>query len=193
MQQEYNLLIENHVWELVPLPEDVNEIGSEWLFANKCDSDGNVTKQKARFVAKHYSQLQGIDYKDTNSLTTRLSTIGIKIQIVANLEGILKQMDIKTAYLNAPIEESLYMHQPKGFEKLDPDVNPLVCKLNKSIYCLKQSRRNCFFILIEQLETIGVEACMHDSCFFSKKWNNTFAMTCNWVNVIMFCSPETDF
>ena len=56
MQQEYNSLIKNHLWELVPLPENAKAIGSKWHFANKFDSDGIVTKHKARFVAKGYSQ-----------------------------------------------------------------------------------------------------------------------------------------
>ena len=52
MQQEYNSLIKNHVCELVLLPENVKAIESKWHFANKNDTDGNVTKHKARFVAK---------------------------------------------------------------------------------------------------------------------------------------------
>ena len=52
MQQEYNSLVEKHLWELVPLPENVKAIGSNLHFANKYDSDGNVTKHKAPFVAK---------------------------------------------------------------------------------------------------------------------------------------------
>ena len=104
-----------------------------------------------------YSQQQGIDYKDTNSPTTRLSTIRITLQIVANLGGIPKQMDIKTAYLNARIEENVYMVQNEGFENFDPDGNPLVCKLNTSIYGLKQSGRNWFLTLKEHLKTIGLK------------------------------------
>ena len=142
MQQEYNSLIKNQVWELVPLPENVKAFGSKWNFANKYDSDGNVTKHKARFVAKGYSQQQGIDYKDTYSPTTRLSTLRIILQIVANLGGIHRQMDIKTAYLIAPIEEN--------------------------VYGLKQLGRNWFLTLKGQLETIGFEACIHDPCLFIK-------------------------
>ena len=67
MQEQYYSLIKNRVGELVPLPENVKAIGSKWHFANKYDSDGNVTKHKARIVAKGYSQQQGIDNKDTYS------------------------------------------------------------------------------------------------------------------------------
>ena len=167
MQQEYNSLIKNHVWELVSLPENAKAIG-RWHFANKFDSDGNVNKHKARFVAKGSSQQQGIDYKDTYSPTTRLSTIRIVLQIVTNLGGMPKQMDIKTAYLNAPIEENVYMLHPEVFEKFDTDGNPLVCKLNKSIYGLKQSGRNWFLTLKGHLETIDFEACIHHPCLFIK-------------------------
>ena len=159
----------NHVWELVPLPENAKAIGSKWHFANKFDSDGNVTKHKARFLAKGYSRQQGIDYKDTYSPTARLSTIRIILQIVANLGGIPKQMDIKTAGMNAPIEENVCMLQHEGFENFDPDGNPLVCKLNKSIYGMKQSGRNWFLTLKRHLETIGFEACIRDPCLSIKK------------------------
>ena len=168
MQQEYYSLIKNGVVELVPFPENVKAIGSKWHFANKYDSDSNVTKHKARIAAKGYCQQQGIDNKDTYSPTTRLNNIRIILQIVAKLGNIPKQMDIKTPYLNTPIEKNLYMHQPEGFEKNDPDGNPLVCKLNKSNYRLKQTGRNWFLTLKEHLEIIGFEACIHDPCLFIK-------------------------
>ena len=115
MQQEYNSLVEKHLWELVPLPENVKAIGSKLHFANKYDSDGNVTKHKAPFVANGYSQQHGIDYKDTYSPSTRLSTIRIILQVVANLGGFPKQVNIKTAYSNKLIEESVNMLQPLRF------------------------------------------------------------------------------
>ena len=122
MRQEYNTFIKTNVWELVPLPLNVKAIWSKWHFPNKYDSEGDVTKHKARFVAKGYSQQQGIDYKDTYSPTTRLSTIRIMPQLVVNLGDIPKRMDIKTSYLDAPIEENVYMLQPEDFETFDPDV-----------------------------------------------------------------------
>ena len=126
MQQEYSSLTKNHVWELIPLPENVKTIECKWHFANNYDIDSNVTKHKARFVAKGYSQQQGIDYKDTYSPTTRLSTIRIILQIMANLGGIPKQMDIKTAYLKAPNEENVYILQLEVFEEFDSVGNPIV-------------------------------------------------------------------
>ena len=72
-------------------------------------------------------------------------------------------------FLNARIEEKVYILQTEGLKKFDPDVNPLVCKLNKSIYGLKQSGRNWLPTSIEQLETIVFEACVHDPCLFIKK------------------------
>ena len=118
MQQKYNSLVENHVCELVPLPEIVKAIGSKGNFANIYDSDGNVTKHKPRFVAKDYSQQQGIDYDDRYSPTTRLSTIRIILQILANLGGLHKEMDIKTAYLNVPIEENVFIFQLRILKNL---------------------------------------------------------------------------
>ena len=103
-------------------------------------------------------------------------------------------MDIKTAYLNAPIEDNLHMPQTEGFEKFDTKGNPLICKLNKSTYGLKQSGRNWLPTHKEHLENIGFEACIHDPCFFIKNvitWN--LAMIWVWLDHIIFYCPENDF
>ena len=79
-------------------------------------------------------------------------------------------------YVKAPIEQNIHMLLPVGFEKFDPDGNPLVYKLNKSIYGFQQSEKNLFLTLKEHLETIGFEACIHDLCLFIKKSNYSLAM-----------------
>ena len=93
-------------------------------------------------MAKGFSQREGIDYKETYSPTARLSTVRIFMNIAAQNSWQIKQLDIKTAYLNANVDADVFMKQPEGFGEKGPNGEKLVCKLNKSLYGLKQSGRN---------------------------------------------------
>ena len=98
-------------------------------------TDGTVDKYKARLVIKGYRQKEGLDYFDTYSPVTRITSIRMIIAIAAlrNLE--IHQMDVKTAFLNGDLNEEIYMEQPEGFSS--PGQEKKVCKLVKSLYGLK--------------------------------------------------------
>ncbi|GJS58492.1 retrovirus-related pol polyprotein from transposon TNT 1-94, partial [Tanacetum coccineum] len=93
-----------------------------------------------RLVAKGYTQLYGVDYEETFSPVTDIRAIRILISIVAYYDYEIWQMDIKTAFLNGYLDEDIYMVQPEGF--VDPDHPRKVCKLQRSIYGLKQVSRS---------------------------------------------------
>ncbi|GJR52296.1 retrovirus-related pol polyprotein from transposon TNT 1-94 [Tanacetum coccineum] len=65
MQEELNQFIANDVWELVPQPRNMKIIGTKWVFRNKLDENGIVSRNKARLVAQGYNQQEGIDYDET--------------------------------------------------------------------------------------------------------------------------------
>ena len=98
-------------------------------------TDGSIDKYKARLVIKGYKQKEGLDYFDTYSLVTRISSIRmlIAIAVIHNLE--IHQMDVKTAFLNGDLDEEIYMEQPEGF--IVPGQEKKVCRLIKSLYGLK--------------------------------------------------------
>ena len=96
-----------------------------------------MTKYKARYVARGFSQVSGINYYETFSPTARLTSIRVLMQIAVQHDLLLHQMDVKTTYLNANIDYEIYIEQPQGFKKGENRV----CYLNKSIYGLKQSGR----------------------------------------------------
>ena len=133
MHDEVNALEDNDTYELVPPPKDRQVVGGKWVYAIKTDQKGDKT-HKAQYVAKGYSQVAEIDYHKTFSPTTRMSSIRALIQCAVQNDMGIHQMDVKTAYLNAPIDCKHYMEQPEGFEKRGKNRGKLMCKLNKSLY-----------------------------------------------------------
>ena len=130
---------DNEVWDLVPLPEGKKLIGCKWIFKTKRDSKGNVERYKARLVAKGFTQKEGIDYKETFSPVSSKDAFRIVMALVAHFDMELHQMDVKTAFLNGDIEETIYMQQPQSFTS--ETSKQMVCRVKKSIYGLKQSSR----------------------------------------------------
>ncbi|RVW15892.1 Retrovirus-related Pol polyprotein from transposon TNT 1-94 [Vitis vinifera] len=141
MNEEYKSMQDNKVWELVPLPVGTKPIGCKWIFKTKRDSNGNVERYKARLVAKGFTQKEGIDFKETFSPVSTKDSFRIIMTLVAHYDLELHQMDVKTAFLNGDIDETIYMVQPENF--VSEDSKNMVCKLTKSIYGLKQASRQC--------------------------------------------------
>ncbi|GJX38770.1 retrotransposon protein, putative, ty1-copia subclass [Tanacetum coccineum] len=137
---ENTSMIDNMVWVLVDLPPGCKTVGSKWIFKKKTDMDGIVHTYKARLVAKGYTQLYGVDYEETFSPVADIRAIRILISIAAFYIYEIWQMDVKTAFLNGYLDEDIYMVQPEGF--VDPNHPRKVCKLQRSIYGLKQASRS---------------------------------------------------
>ena len=141
MENEMKSLTENNTFTVTQLPEGRTSVGGRWVYSVKLGPDA-IEKFKARYVAKGYNQVQGLDYHETFAPTARITSLRMLLQIAVQYDLIVHQMDVKTAYLNAPIDCEIYVNQPEGFEIESPDGERLVCKLYKSLYGLKQSGRN---------------------------------------------------
>ncbi|GKA19229.1 retrovirus-related pol polyprotein from transposon TNT 1-94 [Tanacetum coccineum] len=137
MQEELNQFKTNDVWELVPNPMDMTIIGTKWVYRNKLDENGVVTRNKARLVAQGYNQQEGIDYDETYAPVARLESIRILLAYACALDFKLYQMDVKSAFLNGFINEEVYVAQPPGF--IDFAKPNYVYKLKKALYGLKQA------------------------------------------------------
>jgi hypothetical protein len=138
MQEELNNFTRNEVWHLVPCPNQ-NVVGTKWVFCNNQDEHGVVTRNKAQLVAKGYSQVKGLDFDETYAPVARLESIRILLAYATYHGFKIYQMDVKSAFLNGPIKEEVYVEQPPDFE--DSEFPNHVYLLSKVLYGLKQAPR----------------------------------------------------
>ena len=106
---------------------NTNIIGTKWVFRNKQDENGVVIRNKVRLVAQGFTQVEGLDFEETYALVARLEAIRTLLAYVAHHNFKLYQIDVKSAFLNGPIQELVYVEQPPGFE--DPKFSNHVYKL----------------------------------------------------------------
>jgi hypothetical protein len=116
-----------------------NVIDNKWIFCNKQDEHGVVTRNKAQLVAKRYSQVEGLDFDKTFAPIARLESIHILLAYATHHGFKLYQMDVKSTFLNDPIKEEVYVEQPSGFKSEEHPNH--VYKLHKTLYGLKQASR----------------------------------------------------
>ena len=142
----------NGTWSIVKLPPGEKAIGSRWVFKVKNNADGSIERYKARIVAKGFSQRPGQDYFETYASTMQQDTFRAILTLAAIEDMYLQSVDISHAFINSDIDTEVYMKQPEGFEQGGPEY---VCKLNKSLYGLKQSPRLWGEKLAAVLGTMG--------------------------------------
>ncbi len=169
MDEEYSALLSNNTWNLTELPANKNTIKSKWVFKLKQNADGSIARYKARLVAKGYTQVLGIDYKETFAPVVKFTTIRTLTALAALRGYKIYQLDISTAYLYADADTELYMEQPEGYQTTGPNNSKLVCKLNKSIYGLKQAGRNWNKTLDSFLRSNNLEPSKADPCLYVAK------------------------
>ena len=141
INKEYNSQMERKTWSLVPLPHGRRAIGCLWRFKVKRDAEGNIIKYKARLCARGDHQQEGVDYNETFSPTVRYQTLRTLLALACYYDLEVEQFDAVCAFLNANVEEEIYMDQPEGFETYSATGGRLVCRLNKALYGLVQAPR----------------------------------------------------
>ncbi|GKA40896.1 ribonuclease H-like domain-containing protein [Tanacetum coccineum] len=191
MLDEYNALITNGTWVLVPRPANVNVVRSMWLFKHKFNADGSLSRYKARLVANGRSQQQGIDCDETFSPVVKPATIRTVLSLAVSREWPIHQLDVKNAFLHGHLTETVYMHQPPGFvDSVHPDY---VCHLQRSLYGLKQAPRAWFQHFASFVTRIGFQHSKTDTSLFIFHRGSDVAYLLLYVDDIILTASSTTF
>jgi hypothetical protein len=193
MQEEYDAHIKNGTWKLVEFQPSMSLIGSKWVYKIKTNADGSISRYKSRLVAQGYTQVEGINFSDTFAPVARFVTLRSVIALAAMHCWNILQADVTTAYLHSPVEEELYMKQPPGFQQSGPDGKLLVCKLQKSIYGLKQAGRNWNQLLNKWFENHHFIRSQSDPCLYSFHSSSHIAIITIYVDDILITGNDSAF
>ncbi|PHT43509.1 ATP phosphoribosyltransferase 1, chloroplastic [Capsicum baccatum] len=188
VNSEIDSILSNHTWELVDLPPGNKPLGSKWIFKRKMKTDGSIEKYKARLVVKGFNQKEGLDYFDTYSPVTRITSIRMLIALAAVYDLQIHQMDVKTAFLNGELEEEIYMEQPEGF--VVPGKENKVCKLVKSLYGLKQAPKQWHAKFDQTMLANGFKINECDKCVYIKDTPNHQVIVCLYVDDMLIISRD---
>ncbi|GJT81336.1 retrovirus-related pol polyprotein from transposon TNT 1-94 [Tanacetum coccineum] len=191
MQEELHQFDRLQVWELVDKPFGKNVIKLKWLWKNKKDEDQTVIRNKARLVAKGYAQEEGIDFEESFAPVARLEAVRIFVAYAAHKSFPIYQMDVKTAFLNGPLKEEVYVAQPDGF--VDPDHPDKVYRLRKALYGLKQAPRAWYDELSKFLISKGFTKGIIDPTLFTIKYGEDILLVQIYVDDIIFGSTNPKF
>ena len=185
MDDEIQSLSDNDTFELTELPVNEQLIGGRWVYATKQTPDGKC-KYKARYVAKGYSQIEGVNYDQVFSPTPKLVSLRILIQLSVEYDMTIHQMDVKSAYLHAPIDCDIYVKQPEGYQQGDN----LVWKLKKSLYGLKQSGRNWNATIHNHFMSHDFEQSPVDPCIYTRHSEKGVIIVLIWVDDIIIAASS---
>jgi hypothetical protein len=188
MDEELDQIKKNDTWELVPRPKNKNVINTKWVFRNKLNEDGQVTRKNDRLVCKGYAQIEGIDYEETFASVARMETIRLLLAYACSKNVKVYQMDIKSAFLNGELEEEVYIEQPERFQLSEN--TDYVCKLKKALYGLKQAPRAWYSRLDKYLQQVGFIKGRVDNNLYIKVSQGNILLIEVYVDDIIFGSDD---
>ena len=170
--KELDGLLALKTWDdmlLDDLPSGANLMFCHFVFTVKRLRNGSIEKFKARLVANGNTQKFGVDFDQVFSTVVRASTIRLMLIVAAQRDYNLTTVDIRQAYLQAELNEDLYMRMPQGLPSKDGKNRPLICKLKRSLYGLKQAGRLWGALFSDYLVSWGFTRSTIDTCLFVYK------------------------
>lgn len=187
IHSELTALEKNHTWTLTTLPPGKSTIGCKWVFKTKQRADGSIERYKARLVAKGYTQTTGIDCLETFSPVIKMTTVRVLLSLAAANNWYLEQLDVSTAFLHGDLHEEVFMELPQGLQVSNSSV---VCKLDKSLYGLKQASRQWNAKLTESLISCGYSQSRSDYSLFTKKSPSGFTAILVYVDDLVMTGDD---
>ena len=190
MVEEYGALLSNNTWDLVDPPRNANIVTGKWIYRHKMKSDGSLDRYKARWVLRGFTQREGIDFDETFSPVVKPATIRTVLSLALSSDWSIHQLDVKNAFLNGTLIETVYARQPSGFT--DPRFPDKVCRLNKSLYGLKQAPRAWFQRFASFIASAGFIGSKSDSSLFVYRRGADMAYLLLYVDdIILTASSST--
>ena len=163
MDEEMASQMAHDTWRLETPPPGQKVIGVKWVYDLKRLPNGGIDRFKARLVAKGYSQWAGVDFNEVFAPTVKSASLRALLAVVAAEGFVLHQVDVRTAFLNGKLEETVYMQQPLGYFSGDPR---MACRLEKALYGLRQGARAWHEALRSELEKMGYDVAESDPSLF---------------------------
>jgi transposase InsO family protein len=190
MLEELESLRKLGVYKLVQLPKNKHALGTRFVYKLKLDDENKVSRRKSRFVVQGFRQVYGRDYEETHSPVANIKSIKMVLSVAARRDYELLQMDFDTAFLNAVLDEEVFVKQPQGFHVGGPD---MVWKLNKALYGLKQASRQWYKTIHAFMMKIGYEPLKTDPCVYKKiSQTGKLMLVCLYVDDTMIAVHKDD-
>ncbi|MBW0497926.1 hypothetical protein O181_037641 [Austropuccinia psidii MF-1] len=163
--KELSAMNDLNIWDIIELKDDYKLVGTTWVFKMKKDHLKQTIEYKARLCAQGFTQTPGIDFDKTYAPTGRLNLLRALVAHACTNNLEFHQIDVKSAFLNAPLSEKVYLSVPQG---LTINRQKYCLRLKKAIYGLKQAPLAWYNRLKSWLQSVGFSACKLDPCVFHR-------------------------
>ncbi|KAI7965291.1 hypothetical protein MJO29_003389 [Puccinia striiformis f. sp. tritici] len=162
IQEELQNLFRHQIWTIELVPEGKRVMGARWVFVEKRTSDGKLIKLKARYVAKGYAQIAGVEFQDTFAPTATFVSLRLLLTVAAKCNWPVYSFDFVAAYLHSPIDEEVWVRPPEGLDV----PKGYACKLMKALYGTKQAARCWWKHLQGKLHQLGYKPSQYDNSLY---------------------------
>jgi hypothetical protein len=167
MQAELQSLQEHEAWSIVEKPENAKVIPCKWVYKLKKGTDDVPDCYKAQLVAKGFTQTYGENYDETFAPVVRKETMRMLFAFAAELNLRVEHLDVKTAFLNGKLKETVYMKLPKTVEC--QNAKNKVALLHKALYGLKKASRTWNDTVHETLIKLDLKQLDYEPCVYFKR------------------------